>query len=150
MQNIRGPDGGDIIAPTLYQWLCAAVLTAYAEPVKLTSSLANWCTMKEGINLARQMGMAHALVTGSNPDRVAVTRSIKMQFLRGAPASLKPLILPAVTNAMGNVGTLEDTLREMEAVISGLSVQVVNKGKPAKPEGVTAWVMRKQMWNDLV
>uniref|UniRef100_A0A8C8B5N5 Uncharacterized protein n=1 Tax=Otus sunia TaxID=257818 RepID=A0A8C8B5N5_9STRI len=150
LQNIRGPDGGDIIAPTLYEWLCAAVLTAYAEPVKLVSSLTNWCTMKEGINLARQMGMAHALVTGSNPDRVAAMRSIKMQFLRGAPASLKPLVIPAVTNDKGNVGALADTLRETGAVISRPSVQVVNKGKPEKTKGVTARVTRKQMWNDLV
>lgn len=27
-------------------------------------------------------------------------------------------------------------------------MQVVDKGKPAKPKGVTSWVTRKQMWND--
>uniref|UniRef100_A0A663EYR4 Uncharacterized protein n=1 Tax=Aquila chrysaetos chrysaetos TaxID=223781 RepID=A0A663EYR4_AQUCH len=149
LQNIRGPDGQDIIAPTLHQWLRAAVLTAYAEPAKLVSSLRKWCTMEEGINLVQQMGMAHALVTGSNPDRVAVT-SIKMQFLRGVPASLKPSIIPAATNAMGNIGTLADTLREIGAVISGPSIRVVNKGRPAKPKGVTTQVTRKQMRNNLV
>ena len=119
LQNIRGSDGQDIIAPTLYQWLCAAVLTAYAEPVKLVSSLGNWCTMEEGINLVRQMAMAHALIMGSSPDRVAAMRSIKMQLWRGAPASLKPLIVPSVTNVTGNVGTLANTLREIGAVTLG-------------------------------
>uniref|UniRef100_A0A663EF42 Uncharacterized protein n=1 Tax=Aquila chrysaetos chrysaetos TaxID=223781 RepID=A0A663EF42_AQUCH len=117
LQNVRDPDGRDIIAATLYQWLCAAVLTAYAEPVELVSSIGSLCTMEEGINLVWQMGMAHAIVVGSNPD----------SFLRRAPASLKPLIIPAVTNATGNVGALR-----------------------AKPEGVTSRVTRKQMWNDLV
>lgn len=150
LQNVRGPDGRDVVAPTLYQWLCAAVLTAYAEPVELVSSLGSWCTIEEGINVVWQMGMAHALVAGSNPDSIAVTRSIKMQFLRGAPASLKPLIIPAVTNATGNIGALADTLRDIGDVISGPSVQAVNKGKAAKAKGVTSGVTRKQMWNDLV
>lgn len=128
MQNIRDPDGQDIIAPTLYQWLCAAVLTAYAEPVKLVLSLGNWCTIEEGINLVRQMGMAHALITRSNPDRVTVTRIIKMQLLRGAPASLIPLIIPAATNAAVNVGALANTLREIWAVILEPSVWVADQG----------------------
>ena len=100
----------------------AAVLTAYAEPVKLVLSLGNWCTMEEGSNLVWQMGMAHVLITGSNPDSVAVTRIIKMQLLRGAPASLNPLIIPAVANAAGNAGILANTWREIQAVTSGLSV----------------------------
>uniref|UniRef100_A0A8B9Z4H2 Uncharacterized protein n=1 Tax=Buteo japonicus TaxID=224669 RepID=A0A8B9Z4H2_9AVES len=123
---------------------------AHTELVKLVLPLGNWYTMEEGINLVWQMGMAHVLVKGSNPDRVAVTRSIKMQFLRGAPAPLKPLIMPAVTNAMGKVGALADTLREIGAVISGPSVWVENKGQLAKQKGVTSQVTRKQMWNDLV
>ena len=78
--------------------------------------------MEEGVNLVWQMGMAHALVTASNLDRVAATRSIKMQFLRGVPASLKPLIIPSVTNVTGNVGTLANTLREIGAVTLGPSM----------------------------
>ncbi|PKU31808.1 hypothetical protein llap_17887 [Limosa lapponica baueri] len=85
-----------------------------------------------------------------SPDRVAVTRSIKMQLLREVPASLNPLIIPEVTNATGNVGALANILKEIGAVTSGPSVQVVNKGKLAKPKGVTSCVTRKQMWNDLV
>ena len=94
--------------------------------------------------------MAHVLITGFNSDRVSLTRSIKMQLLRGAPGSVKPLIIPAVPNATGNVGALANTLREIGTVTSGPSVRVVNKGKLAKPKGVTSQVMRKQMWNDLV
>jgi len=76
--------------------------------------------MEEGINLLWQMGMAHALVMESNPDSVAVTRSVKMQVLGGVPASLKPWIIPAVTNVTGNVDTVANTLREIWAVILGL------------------------------
>lgn len=61
LQNIRDPDGQVIIERKLYQWLYAAILTAYADPVVLASSLRNWYTMEEVINLVRQMGMAHAL-----------------------------------------------------------------------------------------
>ena len=32
LQNITESDGQDLTAPMLYQWLRAAVLTAYAEP----------------------------------------------------------------------------------------------------------------------
>jgi len=51
---------------------------------------------------------------------------------------------------MGDVDTLADTFRETGAAISGPSVQVMNKGKLAKPKGVTARVTRKQVRNDLV
>ena len=68
--------------------VCAEALTAYSEPVELVLSLRNQCTMEEGINLLWQMGMTYVLVMGSTLDSVAVMRSIKMQFLRGRPASL--------------------------------------------------------------
>lgn len=93
---------------------------------------------------------ARALITGFNPDRVAVTRSIKIQFFRGAPASLKPLITPALTNTIGNLGALASILREIGAVTWRSFVQVVNKGKSTNPKGVTSWVLRKQAWNDCV
>lgn len=39
LRNIRGPDGWDIVAAILYQWLCVAVLTAHADTAQLVSSL---------------------------------------------------------------------------------------------------------------
>lgn len=136
LQNIRDPDGQDIIASTLYQWLCAAVLTAYAKPVELVLFLGKWSTTEEGIHLVRQMGMAHALIMGSNPDRVTVTRVMKMRLLRGAPASLAPLITPAVINVTSNAGALANILSEIGAVALEPSVWVSDQGKPAKPKGV--------------
>lgn len=68
-----------------------------------------------------------------------------MQLLKRAPASLKPLVIPAVTNATRNVGALANTLREIGAVTLGPSVQMVDKEKLAKPKGVTPWVTRKQI-----
>lgn len=50
LQNIKAPDRKDVAAPMLYQWLCDAVLTSYADTAKLVSSLGNWCTMEEGIS----------------------------------------------------------------------------------------------------
>lgn len=41
LQNTRDPDGQVIIERKLYQWLCAAILIAYADPVELASSLRN-------------------------------------------------------------------------------------------------------------
>lgn len=91
-----------------------------------------------------QMGMAHASLLGSNLDSAAVT-SVKKQFLRGAPASPKPLTTAAVTTATSNVGALANSLEEIWAVILGPSAWVVNRGKAAKQNGITAWVMRTQM-----
>lgn len=114
-------------------------------------SFRKWHTMKEGVNSLRQMGMAYASTTGSSPVTAAVRTSIKRQLLRGAPASLKPVIIPAVVNATGSVGDLANTLWEIWALISGPSVQVVDKGKPAKQKrGDTPQVTRRQMWNDLL
>lgn len=45
------------------------------------------------------MGMAHGLITVSTLDRTAATKSIKIEVLRGASISLKPLITPEVTSA---------------------------------------------------
>lgn len=45
------------------------------------------------------MGMADELITVSTLARTATTKSIKMQVLRGASISLKPLITPEVTSA---------------------------------------------------
>ncbi|KAK2521985.1 hypothetical protein Q9966_012939 [Columba livia] len=68
LQTVRGPDRQDIIAPTLYQCLCAAVLTAYAEPVESVLSQGNWCTMEESIDLVRQVGVVYALIMRSDSD----------------------------------------------------------------------------------
>lgn len=73
--------------------------------------------MKEGSSLVWLMSMAHALITGSNPGRLAVMRIIKTQLLRGVPPSLKPLIITAVRSATGNGGVLPNTLREIGAII---------------------------------
>lgn len=126
LQTVRGPDRQDIIAPTLYQCLCAAVLTAYAEPVESVLSRGNWCTMEESIDLVRQMGVVYALIMGSDSDGVAVT------------------------SATGNAGTLANALRGTGAVTSGPSVWVVDNGNPATLSRVTAQVMRTLVWNDLV
>lgn len=50
LQNIRGPDGQDAAAPTLYKRLGTAVLIAYADAANLVLFLRNWCTMEEGIS----------------------------------------------------------------------------------------------------
>lgn len=52
---------------------------------------------EEGFSFLQQMGMAHAQITGSSLDGAAVTESIIIQLLRGAPVSLKTLITLAVT-----------------------------------------------------
>lgn len=57
---------------------------------------------------------------------------------RGAPASLKSLIIPAVINDTGHVGPLANTLRETGGVTLGPSSRVVCKGKLAKPRSYTA------------
>lgn len=85
------------------------------------------------------MRTAHALITGSNPDRLAVMRIIKTQLLRGVPPSLKPLNITTVKSATGNGGALPNTLREIGAIILGPSVQVKDKGKAPKLKGVTSW-----------
>lgn len=60
-----------------------------------------------------------------------------MRLLKRASASLKPLVIPAVTNAARSVGALANTLREIWAVTLGPSVQMVDKEKPTKLKGVT-------------
>lgn len=63
------------------------------------SSLKNQCKIENSISLLWQMGMADELITVSTLARTATTKSIKMQVLRGASISLKPLITPEVTSA---------------------------------------------------
>ncbi|XP_064898024.1 uncharacterized protein LOC110355336 [Columba livia] len=126
LQTVRGLDRQDIIARTLYQRLCAAVLTAYAEPVESVLSCGNWCTMEESIDLVWQIWVTYALIMGSDSDRVAVT------------------------NATGNAGTLANALRGIGAVISGPSVWVLDNGNLEKLKRVIAQVMRTLRWNDLV
>lgn len=129
----RGTDGWDIVALKLYQWLCTAVLTAHENAAESVSSLGNWCTMEEGIGLLWQMEATHALITGTNPDEVAVT-SIKMQFVKGAPNKLKPLVILAVTYATGNIGALTDALRDIGTMASEPAVRVLRENKSSKPK----------------
>lgn len=105
LQSIRDPAGQDIIVPTLSQWLCAAVVTVYAEPVEIVVFLGNWCAMEEGVTLVQQMGVALVLITGSIPNRVAVTISIKMQLLREVPATKTPRYTSSRNT--GNVGACQ-------------------------------------------
>lgn len=65
----------------LYLMLRAAVLAAFVNVAKSLSSLRNWCIIEEGINVAQQMGMAYALITGANLDR-AVRGDISKLRLR--------------------------------------------------------------------
>lgn len=65
--------------------------------------------MEEGIGLLQQMGAAHALTTESDPNEAALTRSTKMQFVKGAPDQLKS----AVTYATGNTSALKKALRDI-------------------------------------
>uniref|UniRef100_A0A8C3JKN9 Uncharacterized protein n=1 Tax=Calidris pygmaea TaxID=425635 RepID=A0A8C3JKN9_9CHAR len=150
LQNITGPDGQDIVAPTLYQWLCAVVLIAHPDPSQLAASLGPWHTIAEGITVLRQIGMAHALAMGANPDDVLVTKVMRMQFLKQASESLKPLIVSTVTDATGTIGALVNKLREIGDTMSGPSVRVINRRKQTKSNGATARITRKQIWADLV
>lgn len=54
--------------------------------------------------------------------------------LREAPVSRKPLIAPALINAIDNIGVLANTLREICAASLEPLVWVVNENKPAKPK----------------
>lgn len=66
--------------------------------VELVSSLGKWCATEKGINLAQQRGMAQVLVTGRDPDGVAVTRRMEMHFLRGLRAPPLPCLAPQCYN----------------------------------------------------
>lgn len=78
------------------------------------------------------MGAAHALTAGSNPDKVAVTRSIKISSVKGALDELKPLIASTVMNATGNISASTNALMDIGAMVSEPAVQVVRENKPAK------------------
>lgn len=150
LRNIRNADGQDITAPTVYQWLCAAVLRTHTDPRELMPSLGSWSTISDGTILLREMGMAHALLTGTSPDNIPITRSIRMELLKRAPVSVKPCLISTIQAATGNVGALVTAMKDLETMPSGPSVRMVNKGKSAKSKGSTAQVTRKQMWHDLL
>lgn len=123
----------------LYQRLCLTLLKAYTDPAEVVSSLGKWCTTERDINLVQQMGV---VITGPSLERASIMKSIKKDaLLRGASASVKPLIIPTIMNTTGNTDALADAFREIEGM--------VNKEKSAKPI-VNTQLTRKQMHKDLV
>uniref|UniRef100_A0A8B9NVV7 Uncharacterized protein n=1 Tax=Apteryx owenii TaxID=8824 RepID=A0A8B9NVV7_APTOW len=129
--------GNIIVAPTLYQWLCAAVVGAYPSTDELAATVGAWRTLEEGINMLRQLGVAIGLADGEGPDGVEITRQMKTQLLRGAPSALKPLLFGIVMPATGTVG----------------QTRAVWNSKGRKLAGTTKLsgkVTRRQMWTDLL
>lgn len=85
----------------------------------------------EGFSFLQQMGMAHALITGSSLDGAAVTKRIKIQLLRGACLT-EDLDYTSSHSATGNRGVLPNTLGEIWALISEPAVRVVNENHLTK------------------
>lgn len=85
----------------------------------------------EGFSFPQQTRMAHALITGSSLDGAAVTKSIKIQLLRGACLT-EDLDYTSCHSATSNIGVLPNTLGEIWAPISEPAVWVVNENHLTK------------------
>uniref|UniRef100_A0A8B9QF73 Uncharacterized protein n=1 Tax=Apteryx owenii TaxID=8824 RepID=A0A8B9QF73_APTOW len=132
--------GNIIVAPTLYQWLCAAVVGAYPSTDELAATVGAWRTLEEGINVLRQLGVAIGLAGGEGPDGVEITWQMKTQLLRGAPSALKPLLFGIIMPATGTVGALIHNIRDLTLVGRKLAGTTKLSGK----------VTRRQMWTELL
>uniref|UniRef100_A0A8B9PFB1 Uncharacterized protein n=1 Tax=Apteryx owenii TaxID=8824 RepID=A0A8B9PFB1_APTOW len=152
---LRVGAGNIIVAPTLYQWLCAAVVGAYPSTDELAATVGAWRTLEEGINVLQQLGVAIGLADGEGPDGVEITWQMKTQLLRGAPSALKPLLFGIVMPATGTVGALIHNIRDLTLVGEPDTKQarVVWNSKGRKLAGTTKLsgkVTRRQMWTDLL
>uniref|UniRef100_A0A8B9PI82 Uncharacterized protein n=1 Tax=Apteryx owenii TaxID=8824 RepID=A0A8B9PI82_APTOW len=141
LTSVRDGAGNVIVAPTLYQWLCAAVVGAYLSTNELAAAVGAWCTFEEGINVLRQLGVAIGLAGADGPDGVEITWQMKSQILRGASSALKPLLLGTVMPETGTVGALVNNIRDLALV-----------GEPdtKQARAVRNSKGRKLMWTDLL
>ncbi|XP_068782223.1 uncharacterized protein [Struthio camelus] len=155
LTSVRDGAGNVIEAPTLDQWLCAAVVGANPSTGELATTVGVWRTFEEGINALRQLGVATGLADADRPDGVEITWQMKTQLLRGAPSALKPLLLGTVMPATGSVGALVNNIRDL-ALVGGPDTKQARaawNSKVKKLAGTTKLsgkVTRRQMWTDLL